>query len=383
VMPSLPWRRMAPATMRLVLDMVPPDCAAANPLTCVDRAAYLHDMFLASDTTVALLSDLPSTGTSNDPLPFADAADTQQLVDSLTKGGGRRLLLQSVIAPNFGSLRERLDGMTATAQTSRLSAFKVYTAWGPGGRGFYLDDPAVGLPVVQHAHDLGVRVLCAHKGLQLLDFSGVWNQPRDMVAVSRQFPDMQFVVYHAGWTPLHVEGPYNPADPVGVDSLISALDRYGVPHNGNVWADIASVWRSLLSEPSQAAHVLGKLLKRLGEDRVLWGTDSVWYGPPQTQIMAFRSFEISAEYQDRYGYPALTDAIKAKVLGLNAARLFGLDAHATRCALAADQLELRRPAARGLVAEGALPQPWVPRGPVTRGQVLRWRANETGPWIPA
>ncbi len=135
------------------------------------------------------------------------------------------------------------------------------------------------------------------------------------------------------WTPLHVEGPYKPADPVGVDSLISALDRYGVPHNGNVWADIASVWRSLLSEPSQAAHVLGKLLKRLGEDRVLWGTDSVWYGPPQTQIMAFRSFEISAEYQDRYGYPALTDAIKAKVLGLNAARLFGLDAQATKCAL--------------------------------------------------
>lgn len=383
VMPSLPWRTMAPATLRLVLDMVPPDCAAANPLTCVDRAAYLHDMFLASDTTVALLSDLPSTGASNDPLPFADAADTQQLVESLTKGGGSRLLLQSVIAPNFGSLRERLDGMTATAQTRRLSAFKVYTAWGPGGRGFYLDDPAIGLPVVQHAHDLGVRVLCAHKGLRLLDFSSVWNQPRDIVAVSRQFPDMRFVVYHAGWTPQHAEGPYNPADPVGVDSLIWALDRYRVPRNGNVWADIATVWRSLLSEPTQAAHVLGKLLKRLGEDRVLWGTDSVWYGPPQPQIMAFRAFEISAEYQARYGYPALTDAIKAKILGLNAAQLLGLDPHATRCVLAADKLDLSRPAARWLAAEGALPQPWVPRGPVTRSQVLRWRAHDTGPWIPA
>ena len=64
--------------------------------------------------------------------------------------------------------------------------------------------------------------------------------------------------------------------------------------------------------PVQAAHVLGKLLSRLGEDRVLWGTDSVWYGPPQTQIMAFRAFEISAGFQHRYGYPALTDAVKAK-----------------------------------------------------------------------
>jgi hypothetical protein len=92
-----------------------------------------------------------------------------------------------------------------------------------------------------------------------------------------------------------------------------------VPPNSNVWADVATVWRSLLADPVQAAHVLGKLLSRLGEDRVLWGTDSVWYGPPQTQIMAFRVFEISAEFQQRYGYPALTGAVKAKVLGLNAA----------------------------------------------------------------
>ena len=279
VMPSLPWRTTAPGTLRLVLDMVPPDCTAANPLTCVDRAAYLHDMFLASDTTVALLSDLPSTGDANDPLPFSAADDTWQLASSLTRGGQGRLLLQNVVAPNFGSLAERLDGMTATAETRRVSAFKVYTAWGPGGRGFDLDDPAVGLPVIQHAHDLGVNVVCAHKGLPLLNFESTWNQPRDMVAVSRQFPDMQFVVYHAGWTPQHVEGPYNPADPVGVDSLIWALDRYRVPPNSNVWADLATVWRSLLADPVQAAHVLGKLLSRLGQDRVLWGTDSVSVRP--------------------------------------------------------------------------------------------------------
>ena len=72
--------------------------------------------------------------------------------------------------------------------------FKVYTAWQPGGHGFDLEDPAIGLPVVQHAHDLGVRIMCGHKGLQLLNFESTWNQPRDMVAVSRQFPDMQLVV---------------------------------------------------------------------------------------------------------------------------------------------------------------------------------------------
>jgi predicted TIM-barrel fold metal-dependent hydrolase len=382
VMPRLPWRTMAPATLQLVLGMLPPDCTASNPLNCVDRSAYLHDVFLASDTTVALLSDLPSTGTPTDPIPFADAEGTLQMVNGLARGGSSRLLLQNVLAPSFGPLAATLEEMTRNAETGKVSAFKVYTAWGPGGRGFHLDGPAIGLPVVQHAHDLGVKIICGHKGLPLLDFQSTWNQPRDMVAVSRQFPDMQFVVYHAGWTPSHVEMPYNPSDPVGVDSLLKALDDYHVQPDSNVWADVATMWRVLLAEPSQAAHALGKLLKRLGTRRLLWGTDSVWYGPPQPQIMAFRAFSISAEYQDLYGYPALTDAVKAQVLGLNAAELFGLDPHATRCALAADLLAENRPVQRELAAAGELPAPWVPRGPVTRGQVLRWLAHEDGPWIP-
>jgi uncharacterized protein len=382
VMPSLPWRTTAPATLQLVLDMLPPDCTASNPLTCVDRSAYLHDVFLASDTTVALLSDLPSTGTKTDSLPFTDAEGTLQMANALTRGGTSRLLLQNVLAPNFGPLSASLDEMTRDAETGKVSAFKVYTAWGPGGHGFDLDDPRIGLPVVQHANDLGVKIICGHKGLPLLNFESTWNQPRDMVAVSRQYSDMQFVVYHSGWTPDHVEGPYNPADPVGVDSLLKALDDYQVPPDSNVWADVATMWRVLLAEPDQAAHAIGKLIKRLGENRLLWGTDSVWYGPPQTQIMAFRAFHISAEYQDRYGYPELTDAVKARILGLNAAELFSLDPHATRCVLAADTLEASRPVQRELAAAGDLPPPWVPRGPVSRGQILRWLAHEQGPWIP-
>jgi uncharacterized protein len=382
VMPHLPWRQNAPDTLRLVLGMLPPDCTAADPLTCVDRSAYLHDVFLASDTTVALLSDVPSTGPSDDPIPFADAEGTQQLAAALTRGGASRLLLQNVLAPNFGQLQARLDQMTQTVETGDVAAFKVYTAWGPGGRGFELDNPAIGLPVVQHAHDLGVRIMCGHKGLPLLNFASTWNQPRDMVAVSRQFPDMQFVIYHAGWTPDHVEGPYNPADPVGIDSLIKALDDYHVPPDSNVWADIASTWRVLLTDPTQAAHALGKLLSRLGTRRVLWGTDSVWYGPPQTQIMAFRAFHISGEFQARYGYPELTADIKARVLGLNAAGLFGLDPQAVRCALDTDKLAASRPEQRALAASGDLPASWRPRGPVSRGQMLRWLSHEAGPWLP-
>ena len=97
-----------------------------------------------------------------------------------------------------------------------------------------------------------------------------------------------------------------------------------------------------MRDPDQAAHLLGKLLKTFGEDRVLWGTDSLWYGSPQDQIQAFRAFQIGAELQDKHGYPALTPALKRKVFGLNAARVYALDPGALRGRLGKDGVQKRK-----------------------------------------
>jgi predicted TIM-barrel fold metal-dependent hydrolase len=263
-----------------------------------------------------------------------------------------------------------------------VASFKVYTAWSPTGPGYSLEDPAIGLPVIQHAHDLGVKVFIAHKGLPLIHFDPTHNGPEDVVAVSRRFPDMNFVVFHAAWDPRYREGPYNPHARIGIDSLLASLDRHGVPPNDNVWVDLGTVWRQVLTDPDQAAHVVGKLLKWVGEDRVLWGTDAIWYGGPQPQIMAWRAFQIRAEYQERFGYPALTDDRKAKVFGLNAAHLLGIDPHATRCALQSDPLTSAQPQAAALRREGALPSPWTPNGPTTRRQMLSWLASPLTRWTP-
>jgi hypothetical protein len=165
--------------------------------------------------------------------------------------------------------------------------------------------------------------------------------------------------------------------------LLSALDQHQVQPNSNVWVDLGTVWRQVVANPDIAAHAVGKLLKRVGEDRVMWGTDAIWYGSPQPQIIAFRAFQISTAFQARYGYPALTPELKQKVLGLNAARLFGVDPAAHRCALATDPLITAKAAAAELHADGVLPSGWDTRGPTTRREMLRWLASPATRWTPA
>jgi uncharacterized protein len=382
VVPDGPWRQNALRIADMILGLVPAGCDETDPYRCLDRTAYLHDMFLASDTTISLLSDVPNSGPMDAPVPWAEKRETKQLADALAVGGQPRVLLHDVLAPNFGELARRLDEMEVNAASGDVSAFKVYTAWGPNGQGYALDDPAIGLPVIEKARALGVRVICAHKGLPLLEFDRAHNGPEDIVAVAAQYPDMDFIVYHGAYELETTEGPYDPAAAaLGINSLIKALDDHGIPPNANVHAELGTTWRETLSSPTEAAHMLGKLLTRVGEDNVMWGTDAVWYGSPQPQIMAFRAFQIGSELQERFGYPQLTPEVKAKVFGLNAARVFGVHPDGLRCAIDADGLGEARAQLASYRADGAI-EAWRSRGPLSRREVFAWLRDLKEPWTP-
>ena len=127
-----------------------------------------------------------------------------------------------------------------------------------------------------------------------------------------------------------------------MDRLIQSLERAGIGKNDNVYVELGSTWHYVMSDLTQAAHVLGKLLNAVGPERLVWGTDSIWYGSPQDQIQAFRAFQFTAEFQERYGYPALTPELKRKVLGLNAAHLFHIDPAKVPCQFSRQDLEQLR-----------------------------------------
>jgi hypothetical protein len=318
---------------------------------------FIKDVFMDSDTDLMVLSFVPSTRAA-EPVTIQAADAVRRIVDRLE--GTHRLLLHGRVNPNQAG---DLEGMDELAQKWGVSAWKTYTQYGPGGKGYFLSDD-VGTRFIEKARALGVKVICVHKGLPFGRQSYEHSQCSDIGVVARRFPDMKFLIYHSGYVTSVKEGPYGKDD--GIDTLISSLLKNEVRANSNVYAELGSTWRHLMRDPEQAAHALGKLLLHVGENNVLWGTDSIWYGSPQDQIMALRTFQISKELRERFGYPEITPALRAKVFGLNGAKVYAISPAEVKKVLARDAI-----AAEKLEYTGNPEPHFLTYGPKTRREFLR------------
>jgi predicted TIM-barrel fold metal-dependent hydrolase len=299
-------------------------CGDADHAKCFDAAHFTDLVFNRSETSMAVLSALPFAP-DHSPLSPETMERTRRAVHPACHASPERLFLHAEAHPTLAPLPDALAAMERVVDEHDVVGWKVYTHI--PGPPWWLDDhdssvAAVGDAFVSKAIELGVPRIAVHKGLA----GGYSNDPVDVGPAARRHPDATFLVYHAGWQVGRREGAYAPSSsPRGVDRLIASVEGAGLGHGSNVYADLGTTWFRVMREPDQAAHVLGKLLAHLGEDNIVWGTDSIWYGSPQPQIDAFRAFTISSEFQERFGYPALTDEVKAKILGLNGARVYGVD----------------------------------------------------------
>jgi predicted TIM-barrel fold metal-dependent hydrolase len=294
-------------------------------------AQWAAQVFAGSETAVALSTALPGLPDTI-VLPNDEIAAVREIVDRYADTG--RVLTHTIVHPNLGEAE--LDRMEGWRDALRPSGWKVYTLWDPpelsvdgdGPGGFFLDDGQWGFPFLERVRDVGPRLVCAHKGIAgpVPDAAPAGSSPRDVGPAAAAFPEIDLVVYHSGYDidadaeeSAYEEGGH------GVNRLVRSLADAGVRPGANVWAELGSTWFLMLRRPREAAHVLGKLLLAVGEDRILWGTDSIWYGPPQPLIDAFRSFTIPEDLRARHGYPELTPGVKEKILSTNAARLYGVD----------------------------------------------------------
>ena len=296
-----------------------------------DLAEYLVNVFLETETACAVLTS--GAGLDMTRHVFNDEmAATRSLIDGMAGTG--RVLSHAVI---HADRPEELEAMERWRDELQPIGWKVYTAGNQsslatvGGanevRAWMLDDEDYGFPFLERARELGVHLVCAHKGLSQMVDNG---SPRDIGPAAKAFPDLTFVVYHSGYEfPLDgapLEGTFEESSAhFGVNRLIESVRGAGIGRGGNVYAELGTTWFSLIRRPEEAAHVLGKLIANLGPDNVMWGTDSIWYGSSQPLIDAFRAFQIPEDMCNRFGYEPLTLEVKEKILSRNAARVYGID----------------------------------------------------------
>lgn len=327
------------ATTMTVLSAVPAAPDINQPLP-IERAAQ----------TVQVVNDLSG---SQRTLMHAFVMPNRGAYGAVSSAAGRE--------PVY--MRREFDTMLERASTYRsiIRGWKTYPAWGdvPYSSGWFFDDELIGQRFIDHVREVSRLYpsvppnIATHKGFALPAFDQRAASPRDIGPAAARNTDVNFIVYHSGYDG-DVMGPYGGGTGVAttdsiatdgargdlrvssadrsVDSLIKSLreHRYDATAFGaipgvrwanvpNVYAEIGTTWRSVMAsirrgQPIPAttaaeAHLLGKLITYVGPKRILWGTDSLWFGSPQSEIVGLRRvrYADATAIWDFYGLPYAID----------------------------------------------------------------------------
>jgi hypothetical protein len=323
-------------------------------------------------------------------------------------------------------LDEELNLMMERAQAYRkkLRGWKTYCAWGdvPYASGWFFDTDT-GMAFLEQVLNVSRKVkevpptVATHKGFALPGFDQRAATPRDIGPAAKAYRGVRFLVYHSGYDTGDTQRPYAGDDKARsdthtVDGLIKSLrendydatkfrkkgERFGnVP---NVYAELGSVWRDVMRDPDQSAHLLGKLINYVGPKRVVWGTDSLWYGSPQPEIVAMRRFEFTNRGKELYGLPYGLEGdvedptrkapspdrtIRNGILGRNAARAYRVNPDHKRGEIECGEVNEMRERGYlrgepGSERESAPLATHVAPGPRTRREVMR--SLTEGEWSP-
>lgn len=210
-----------------------------------------------------------------------------------------RFILNTSWDPRFGE--EGLELLEKEASERKIQGVKLYTAeWQGNSRGYSLTDP-MAYRYLEKSQELGIKNIHIHKGPTVWPLDRDSFDVHDVDHVATDFQDLNFIVEHIGLPRLEDF------------CWIGTQER-------NVYAGMAVAMPFVHAKPRYFEQIMGELLYWLGEDKICFGSDyAIW--TPRWLIEKFLDFQFSEGSE----YDAITDVQKAKVLGLNAARLYDLD----------------------------------------------------------
>ncbi len=334
---------------------------AGKPQTIEDLKFpnYFKEIYLDSDTKIAMISGSGSEEPRDWFLTNEMKTEARARVNK--EAGTKRMYAHAIFMPGMPGW---MDDVDRALEVLKPDAMKGYTIGDNTNKHlarhpWHLDDEKLMYPfyekLVKAAKtNPSLANVCVHKGLfppaitekfpHLLQYCDV----RDVGKAAKDWPQLNFVIYHSGFR--FVGGSY----PAGmaqfektgridwVTDLSEIPAKYGVK---NVYGDVGQLFaQSTVAAPQLNAAMMGQLIKGLGADHVVWGTDAVWTGAPQWQIEALRRMEIPEDMQKKHGFAPMGPAdgpVKSAILGENNARLY----HVTpqhRASLANDRFALAK-----------------------------------------
>jgi len=322
---------------------------------------YIQRFYFESQVTVAILSNANIANVpvgpgvpSRPPRNVQESLDNEILTGDQTAGvrdfvnqiaGSTRMLAHGQLYPGIGNLdymQQQIDAFHPDSWKGYNIARAAKVDFDPNSdmRRWRMDDEAVAYPtyelIAKNRQELkkhpGFFNICVHKGLSTnAGPEPELGHPMDIPKAAMDWPEFNFIYYHSCirpgfWCFNALQDVQSGNTREGVPDILWTTEFavLSAPFR-NVYAEIGTTFAStVVTFPTAWAHIIGQLLKFLGDDRIVWGSDSLWYGSPQWQIEALWRFEIPEAMRQQFGYPELTKAAKRKILGLNSARLYGL-----------------------------------------------------------
>jgi uncharacterized protein len=290
--------------------------------------ALASALFVESATDMACYHPIPAWGILGDLSPASVGLEIRRRHPG-------RMLVFGAVSPFEG--RKAIDDLERQFEAWNIVGVKLYPVDVIDGelRTLRMNDPSMTFPLFEKCRELGIRTVAVHKSLPIGPAPLDAFRPDDVDEAAAAFPDLNFEIVHGGFAFLEETA-------------------FQVARFDNVYVNLESSITLIVKRPLAFARILGELLIWGGPSKIVWGTGAIPH--PAPLIEAFRSFQFPADMREGYGYPELTDEIRAEILSGTFARMHGLDVEALRAPIAHDELARRR-AAGGFQPWGLLPTP--------------------------
>ena len=267
-----------------------------NDICDADVTAQL--VFGESHADMCIYHELPIYGYFNDGgSPLSIGAEMRERWPG-------RVLLYGGISPHQPGALDRVDELV---EDYGVSGLKLYPHDLVAGelRSFRMDDEDVVFPIFERAQKHGLRTIAIHKAIVMGAVPIEPYSPSEVGEAARAFPELTFEIVHGGYAFLEETA-------------------FLVQWHPNVTVSMEGTSALLFKAPWKFAEIIGTLMTAGAADRIIWAIGGAVLHSRAFEE-AFWNFEFPPQLVDGYGIPPLTEQNKRGILGLNAARLLGID----------------------------------------------------------